>query len=169
MSRVIKSVNTEAVPRKLPTAAMIRSILVPIDFSGPSDNALEYAISLVRQFDAKLILLHVVQPFPTPDFDYYPIAMESEKVMSKGKQRLEQVAAKAGVDPEVISQVLVRIGVPYREITDAARTSNVDLIVIATHGYTGVAHVFMGSTAERVVRHAQCSVLVVRGQPDHVP
>ena len=62
----------------------------------------------------------------------------------------------------VVEQTLVRHGVPYVEVTDAARTLKMDLIVITTHGYTGLKHVFLGSTAERIVRHAPCPVLTVR-------
>ncbi len=144
--------------------AVIRSILVPVDFSEPCDRAVQCAVSLAGQFGATLTLLHVVEPVPTPDFAYYPLAMESDKVMSRAKERLERVAAKMDEHPNLIGRILVRIGVPYREIADVARNLKVDLIVISTHGYTGLAHVFMGSTAERVVRHAQCPVLVVRGQ-----
>ena len=144
----------------------IKSILVPIDFSKPAEKALDYAISLGKQFGAKLTLLNVIEPFPTPDFAYYPLVMENDKVVAETKKRLEQVPVKAGVKAELVEKLLVRNGVPFREITDAARMLKVDLIVISTHGYSGLAHVFMGSTAERVVRHAECPVLVVRGRPE---
>ena len=62
----------------------------------------------------------------------------------------------------VRGQALVRLGQPHREITEAAKELHVDLIVLATHGYTGLKHAFLGSTAERVVRHAPCPVLTVR-------
>jgi universal stress protein A len=151
--------STSAPPR-------IRSILVPIDFSKPSERALEYAISLAKQFGAKLTLLSVIEPFPTPDFAYYPLVMENDRIVAETKRRLEQVPTKAAVASKFVEKTLVRNGVPYREITDAARTLRADLIVISTHGYSGLAHVFMGSTAERVVRHAECPVLVVRGRPE---
>jgi universal stress protein A len=144
----------------------IQSILVPIDFSKPSEKALDYAISLAKQFGAKITLLSVIEPFPTPDFAYYPLVIENDQIIVATKKRLEQVPVKTGVKSELIEQTLVRNGVPFREITDAARMLKVDLIVISTHGYSGLAHVFMGSTAERVVRHAECPVLVVRGRPE---
>ena len=144
----------------------IRSVLVPIDFSEPSEKALDYAVSLAKQFGAKLTLLSVIEPFPTPDFAYYPLVMENDKMVAETKKRLEQVPVKAGVKKELIEKTLVRNGVPFKEITAAARSLKVDLIVISTHGYSGLAHVFMGSTAERVVRHAECPVLVVRGRPE---
>ena len=153
--------------RRKPTSfpGRIRSILVPIDFSKPSEKALEYAVSLAKEFGAKLTLLNVIEPFPTPDFAYYPLVMENDKIAAETKMRLEQVSAGAGLK-ESAAKTLVRNGVSFREITDAARTLKVDLIVISTHGYSGLAHVFMGSTAERVVRHAECPVLVVRGQTE---
>ena len=142
----------------------VRSILVPIDFSEPSEKALNYAAAMAQKFGAKIVLLNVTEPFPTPDFAYYPLAMEKDKVAQKARRELERVQLKHELDPTLIEKLLVRHGVPYREITDAAKTLKVDLIVIATHGYSGLAHVFMGSTAERVVRHAHCPVLVVRGK-----
>jgi universal stress protein A len=164
----LRAVNRlEAKPQKsavIPNC--VRSILVPIDFSKASEKALDYAVSLAKQFSAKLTVLSVVEPFPTPDFAYNPLVMENDKVVAATKRRLEKVTANAGVASEFVEKTLVRNGVPYREIVDAARTLKVDLIVISTHGYSGLAHVFMGSTAERVVRHAECPVLVVRGRSD---
>ncbi|HEY0549132.1 MAG TPA: universal stress protein [Verrucomicrobiae bacterium] len=150
----------------LPTNRQIRSILVPIDFSPPSKEALKAAAGFARQFGAKLTLLNVVAPVATPDFAYHPLMMENDKIMAQSKRELERVPKTEDVDSELVEKVLVRYGVPYREITDAARTLKVDLIIIATHGYSGLAHVFMGSTAERVVRHAECPVLVVRGRKE---
>jgi len=141
----------------------IRSILVPLDFSGPSEKALKQALDLARQFGAKLTLLHVVEPVAMPDFAYYPLMMEDDKVMAAARKHLDQALTKQGIGTELIEKVLVRKGAAHREITDAARSLKVDLIVIATHGHTGLAHVLLGSTAERVVRHAECPVLVVRG------
>ena len=148
--------------------AQVRSILVPIDFSTASEKALNYAVRLANQFNAKLTLLNVVEPIATPDFAFYPLAMENDKVLAKAKEHLKRACAKASVDDELIERFVVRNGAPFREIVDAARTLKVDLIVISTHGYSGLAHVFMGSTAERVVRHAECPVLVVRGRPEKV-
>ena len=150
----------------LPVNRQIRSILVPIDFSQPSKEALKAAAGFARQFEAKLTLLNVVEPVATPDFAYFPLVMENDKVMAQSKRELERVPGSDCIDSALVEKVLVRHGVPYREITDAARTLKVDLIIISTHGYSGLAHVFMGSTAERVVRHAECPVLVVRGRKE---
>ena len=142
----------------------IRSILVPIDFSEPSKEALKAAAGFARQFGAKLTLLNVVEPVATPDFAYFPLVMENDKVIARCKQELEKLTNSEGIEPALVEKTLVRNGVPFKEITNAARTLKADLIVISTHGYTGLAHVFIGSTAERVVRHAHCPVLVVRAQ-----
>ena len=116
-----------------------------------------------EQFGAKLTLLNVVEPVATPDFaKSFPLAMENDEVMAECKRELERVVKQAGVSPKLIEKTLVRFGRSFHEIADAARTLKVDLIVIATHGYTGLKHALLGSTTERVVRHAPCPVLVVR-------
>jgi nucleotide-binding universal stress UspA family protein len=126
----------------------IKSILVPLDFSAPSMKALDYAVAVAKQFRAKLTLLHVVEPIATADFAAsVPLVMEDDKVMAAHR---------------MLEMVLVRFGRSFHEIAEAARTRKVDLIVISTHGYTGLKHALLGSTTERVVRHAHCPVLVVR-------
>jgi universal stress protein A len=135
----------------------IKSILVPLDFSIESKKALAYAISFARQFGAKLTLLHVVEPIPET-----VLAMENEKVMENCKRALALVVKANRIEQNLMEKILVRYGRSFNEIAEAARTLKIDLIIIATHGYTGLKHVFLGSTTERVVRHAPCPVLVVR-------
>lgn len=142
----------------------LRSILVPIDFSPDSTEALKYAAMLAGQMGAKLILLNVVQPMTGPDFVYFPLVMENDKAMASSERELERIPASQGVDSSLIDRFVVRYGVPFQEITAAAKSLKADLIVISTRGYTGLKHVLLGSTAERVVRHAGCPVLVVRAQ-----
>ena len=149
--------KTRTAPRR------IKSILVPIDFSAPSKQALAYAVPFAEQFGAKLTLLNVVEPVATPDFaTSFPLAMENDRVMAECRRELERVVKQAGIDPGLVAKTLVRFGRSFHEIADAARTLKVDLIIIATHGYTGLKHALLGSTTERVVRHASCPVLVVR-------
>jgi len=88
--------------------------------------------------------------------------LETDKVKSAAKAQLEKVCRDALLPAKMVERVLVRYGTPFAEIADAARTLKADLIILTTHGYTGLKHVFMGSTAERVVRHAPCPVLTVR-------
>ena len=138
----------------------LKNILVPIDFSKISEKALEYAVPLAKQFDAKITLLHAIEPAPYPvDLTYLPM---SEGVwIGPVKKELDTLAKKA-IEPEILKEVLVAVGTAFEVITNVAHDCQADLIVITTHGYTGIKHVFMGSTAERVVRHAPCPVLVVR-------
>jgi nucleotide-binding universal stress UspA family protein len=141
----------------------IKTILVPTDFSPESEKALAYAVPFARQFKAKLTLLHVVEPVATPDFaKSFPLALEDDKVTAECKRHLERVVKDLKIVPKLIEKALVRHGRSFHEIADAARTLKVDLIIISTHGYTGLKHALLGSTTERVVRHAPCPVLVVR-------
>src|SRR5205085_4738675 len=97
-----RAMKSESIARRRPTA--IRSILVPIDFSASAERALEFAESLAKQFGAKLTLLNVVEPFPTPDFAYYPLVMENEKVQAKSKEELGRVLTRAGIDAGLVEK-----------------------------------------------------------------
>ena len=88
--------------------------------------------------------------------------LESELRSSAAKQ-LEAMAAKE-LPAEISRDTTVRVGRPFHEIVEAAREGNADLIILATHGHTGLKHMLLGSTAENVVRHASCPVLIVREQ-----
>jgi nucleotide-binding universal stress UspA family protein len=146
----------------VPSLLNIKSILVPIDFSATSLKALSYAVRFAEQFGGKITLLSVVEPVATPDFGAFPLMMEPEKAKQATKNQLDSVVRKAGIPERLLEKSLVRYGSPFVEITEVARTLKVDLIILTTHGYTGFKHVLMGSTAERVVRHAPCPVLTVR-------
>ena len=147
----------------LPVPLHIRSILVPLDFSAPSQQTLTAAVAFARRFKAKLILLHVVEPVATPDFlASSPLMLANDQVMAAAHRELTKLVAANRIPRGIVGQVLVRFGRSFHEIADAARTLKVDLIVISTHGYTGLKHMLLGSTAERVVRHAPCPVFVVR-------
>jgi universal stress protein A len=138
----------------------LKSILVPMDFSKISEKALEYAVPLAKQFGAKISVLHVMEPPPySIDLTYLPMG-EGFPIGSM-KKELEALATKT-IEPNLLKDVIVQIGTAFEVITNVARDLEADLIVITTHGHTGLKHVFMGSTAERVVRHAPCPVLVVR-------
>jgi len=137
-------------------AFQIKKILVPVDFSDCSKKALQYAIPLARQFGAELTLLHVVQPYP-PMPEMGPVDVETIQ------DAHEQLATFRGAVGDVVpSNTIVRTGSAHVEIIDAAKEFDIDLIVLSTHGRTGLEHVLLGSTAEKVVRHAGCPVLVVR-------
>ncbi|EEF62863.1 universal stress protein [Pedosphaera parvula] len=141
----------------------LKNIMVPVDFSEFSKRALEYALPLAEKFGAKIILVHVIEPTFYPDNVMIPAETEEVNAImaSEGRKMLDQLGAekiKSGID----SQKIITTGRPYNEIIQAAASQHADLIIMATHGYTGLKHMFMGSTAERVVRHAPCPVLVVR-------
>jgi universal stress protein A len=142
-------------PEVLP-AFKLKKILVPVDFSDCFKKALQYAIPFARQFDAELKLLHVVEPYPAvPEMG--PVDVETLQV---GRAQLE--ALRRAIGEAVPASTLLRTGVPNIEIVQAAKELGIDLIILSTHGRTGLAHILLGSTAERVIRHAPCPVLVVR-------
>ncbi len=146
-----------------PVRFRIRKILVPVDFSGPSQKALRYARPFAEQFGASLTLIHVMEPiyYPT-DFGYVPMAPQEaeEQRLVELQRRLKQLGAELGATVSV--QTVVRVGRAWKEIVDAAKAQGTDLIIVATHGYTGLQHALLGSVAEKVVRHAPCPALVVR-------
>ena len=140
----------------------VRRIVVPIDFSPESKKALQYASKLASQFGAALKLLHVVETAPfINDLPNVVLTRSDQEIAKESKVRL-QALAKDEIDELIPVQSRVRIGKPYHEIVSFAKVADADLIVIPTHGYTGLKHTLLGSTAERVVRHATCPVLVVR-------
>ncbi|HZR78416.1 MAG TPA: universal stress protein [Chthoniobacterales bacterium] len=145
-------------------AINLKRILVPVDFSPLSKKAMLYAARLAQQFSAEINLLHVVEPEIPPAFDGYMIAMPpmtngSSAARSGQMKALVNATRNAGV---ARVSATVRCGIASIDIVEAAKEFDVDLIVIATHGYTGWKHFAIGSTAERVVRAAPCPVLVVR-------
>lgn len=141
----------------------IKSILVPTDLSPASKKALAYAVAFAEKFGAKLTLLHVVAPIEALNYtSAFPLFLPDDKIKAICTGLLEQMVKEEAIDPKLIEKMLVRNGRAFHEITEAAKTLNVDLIIISTHGYTGLEHALLGSTTERVVRHARCPVLVVR-------
>ena len=142
----------------------IKHILVPIDFSEHSKNALKYAIPYAVQFNASLDLLYVVEPTIYPaDFSFGQVGFPNieEELRKRGDEELNALLRNE-IKGRVPAEALVRTGKPFYEINEYAREKNIDLIIIATHGHTGVEHILFGSTVEKVVRKAPCPVLVVR-------
>ena len=152
----------EKLVRAKPTGIALKRILVPVDFSPLSKKALQYALRFVEEFNAEMKLVHVVEPVVPPAFDGWMIAPPVSSTYADGAKKLRRLASSvqtADINP---LQSTVRTGLPAHEIVEAAKELDVDLIIIATHGYTGWKHFAIGSTAERVVRAAPCPVLVVR-------
>ena len=147
----------------------LQRILVPTDFSKSSENALRYAVAFVEKFGAQLYLLHVVQDLTWFIPEAILVAPASippaEQFHTAARTALDRVLAGI-TSPGIKTQADVRQGSPFQAIVEFAREQNIDLIVMGTHGHTGLAHILLGSTAERVVRRAPCPVLTVR-HPEH--
>jgi universal stress protein A len=145
------------------TPLSVKKILVPVDFSVASKNAFKYALRLAEEFAAELTLLYVLAPAPSRSFASIPGAPAfSESDLSDTEKNLRALIASTRNGSVQRVRSTMRIGVPSHEIVEMAKDADTDLIVIATHGYTGWKHFCIGSTAERVVRAAPCCVLVVR-------
>jgi nucleotide-binding universal stress UspA family protein len=140
----------------------LRNILVPTDFSEPSKKALSYALCLAKQNGAKITLLHVLEPILVYPDAVYPVMMDANFGPSDAKNAFLKLRKEEHVDAHLLQATVIRQGTAHQEIVQAARDLETDLIIIATNGHTGLAHVLLGSTTERVVRHAPCPVLVVR-------
>jgi universal stress protein A len=102
----------------------------------------------------------VIEPMGTPDLGAFPLMAEDRAGSQRARRRLQTVAGK--FEDEIPMTTIVRAGQPFEQIATAAREVEADLIIIATRGLTGLKHTLLGSTAERVVRHAPCPVLTVR-------
>lgn len=142
----------------------IQKILVPVDFSEYSKMALDYSIEFSKRFNSDLILIYVIEPIVYPsDFGLgqIPINQVDFEIQSKAEEELKKLIDEK-VPPEVKSSFVVRTGKPFLEIINAAQEFNCDLIIIATHGHTGIEHILFGSTAEKVVRKSPIPVLTVR-------
>jgi universal stress protein A len=142
----------------------IKKVLVPIDFSDYSKSALKYAVNFAKSFNADIILIYVVEPviYP-PDFSMGQIAMPSINTEwdDRAKDELQKLA-KSEIAGVASVKTIIKTGKPFVEIIETAKEENVDLIIIATHGHSGVEHILFGSTAEKVVRKSPCPVLTLR-------
>jgi universal stress protein A len=145
-------------------AIRIQRILLPTDFSVYSATAAKYACELAAKFDAELHLLHTLEAHlaSTPDFG---MGLDLPKYVSESKAAAETSLTDM-LDPawsagRTVVKAVVE-GSPKVEIVEYARKHDIDLIILTTHGRTGLAHVIMGSVAESVVRTAPCPVLTMR-------
>jgi len=147
----------------VPAPFKLTKILVPIDFSDCSKKALQYAVPFAKQFGATITLLHVVHVnyVGGPEFGAIDFQIPEADLRKSAEKQLTELASTE-VQPQAAAETLVRTGQEVLEIVDAAQKLESDLIIISTHGRTGLKHVFMGSVAENVVRLAPCPVLVVR-------
>ena len=148
----------------------LKKILCPTDFSENSEHALQFALALATLSQANLQLFHVVEPITYPQSTelFEPVLDEVELMMKMEaafqKQLEDQVAALKEEYSEITAKQVT--GTTFLEIIKVARDEGADMIVMGTHGRTGLAHVLIGSVAERVVREAPCPVLTVK-HPQH--
>jgi nucleotide-binding universal stress UspA family protein len=144
-----------------------KRFLIPHDFSPYADRALTYAIDLGKALHAHLTLLHIIQSLPLAvgigdasaalaDTYLQDLESEANRRLNEAYRRVQQ----AGLQGDA----MVLHGVPFQTIIEVAADKHTDLIVMGTHGRTGLTHIFLGSVAEKVVRLASCPVLVVRDQ-----
>ena len=164
VARTLQSRKAPGSAQRKSSLLVLNRILVPIDFSAHSKNALRYAVPLARQFGASIHLVYVVEPTVYPaDLGFGQVVYPSfeEELIDKGKEELENLI-KEEIRGFATASVTVRTGRPHQEILLEAKEQNADMIVMATHGHTGVEHMLFGSTAERIVRNAKCPVLTVR-------
>lgn len=144
---------------------MFKRILVPMDFSAPSDAALDYARSVATRFDASLHLLHVAEdPYRalyTAEVFVPEVEGLRDEILDDATGRLKDRLRASDVN-ELHATVDVAMGTPAGCIVEYAGAHEIDLIVMGTHGRGGMSHLLMGSVAERVVRTAPCPVMTIR-------
>lgn len=132
-------------------------VLFPTDFSTLSDAALQHATTLAKERGAKLLIVHVEEPPPAYAGEMYYGLTEPDQAQLK-----KMLQAVVPPDASVPYEHRLVIGEPATEITELAKSEDVDLVVLATHGRTGLMRLLMGSVAEAVVRQAPCPVLTIR-------
>ena len=132
----------------------IQHVLVPLDFSGKSRQALRYAVPLAQKFAARIHLVHVLPPPGKAEL------AALAQLKHEAIKRLGEMSAL--LPPQLRAGNAVLVGKPAEEILTLAERNNIDLIVLTTKGRTGLARVLVGSTAESIMRHAPCPVLSVR-------
>jgi nucleotide-binding universal stress UspA family protein len=141
----------------------IKNILLPTDFSSLSLSVSEYAINLAEQYSAKLHVLHVLEKTP-PILTIRSLDLSEEKIIKTIEQdaqkKLDSVIKKIKKNKNIEVEPVMLKGIDYEEIIKYSEKSKIDLIVIATHGRTGIMHTFLGSVAEKVIRLSKIPVLV---------
>jgi len=149
----------------------IKNILCPVDFSDSSHYALEHAVELARLCHADIEILHVMEPsaYELPEGVEIP-SFSSREVETHYRrsitERLEHMAVTVANDGVNIS-IHLATGLPFVQIVKRATEQSFDMIVMGTHGRSGLLHMLLGSVTEKVIRTAPCPVLTVR-HPDHV-
>jgi nucleotide-binding universal stress UspA family protein len=147
----------------------IDKILFPTDFSEHSEHALSYALSFAKEYGAKVHVLHVIEDVQYLANAYMfdvPVMPSFADIEQSRLKEMQEFIERVITDPTIEIEKTIKRGRPFIEIIRTAREEDVDLIVIATHGRSGLEHVLFGSVAEKVVRKAPCPVLSIR-RPGH--
>jgi len=148
----------------------VKTILVPSDLSEHAEYAFTWALEMAEKWGAKVIVMNAAPMFSHlayPESVYMvDLAKMEAEILADAEKKLREFIAKKGTSTVSVEPRAV-LGDPFWEICKAAEQNQADLIIMGSHGRTGLAHVLLGSVAERVVRHAPCPVLVARlPQPD---
>lgn len=140
------------------------TILVAIDFSDSSDNAFQYALSIAKKYAAKLLILHVInEPVDLRGFYVPHISFEKlEEEIEEGANKMMDSFCHQHMGDFTNYESFIVSGMPYEQIIGQGVEKNADLIVLGTHGRTGLDHVLFGSTAAKVVRKSSLPVLTIR-------
>jgi nucleotide-binding universal stress UspA family protein len=141
------------------------TILHPTDFSPSSEEAFHLACDLARECDARFIVVHAVEPAPAMVGEAALVPLELDELREEARHKMDDLQP---TDPGVHMETMVRDGPAPAVILDAADEFDADLIVMGTHGRTGLSRLFLGSVAELVLRRARCPVLTVK-DPAHAP
>ena len=140
-------------------------VLFPTDFSPYSEKGLPYAVNLCKEFGATLVLLHINDlPLILPEYLPELSTSPTQDLEEYGQESLERLAAQV---TEVPVETIQATGRPHTEIAKIVEEQDIDLVVMPTHGRSGISHLLLGSVAEKVIRAAKCPVLTVR--PDKIP
>ncbi|MFQ5589058.1 MAG: universal stress protein [Nitrospiria bacterium] len=140
-----------------------KSILVGTDFSDYSERAIAHASVLAKQFDAKITLLHVIESFSYSLTDSMTVVGHDQALSTTAAALLENLQNTL-IDEGLSVDRLLEHGAPYKQIIKIAEEKSVNLIVVGTHGRTGMEHLLLGGVSEKVVRLAKCPVLTVPGK-----
>jgi universal stress protein A len=142
---------------------MFKKIVCPIDFSEFTDEILKYAVNITKKFNAELHLIHII-----PNLNYftpYESFLTPENLVAIEKnieKEVEKDFEKVMKDINMPLKKIVKTGVTFVEIIDYIKEEDIDLVVMGTHGRSGIEHILIGSVAEKVVRKSPCPVLTIR-------
>jgi len=142
---------------------MFKKIVCPVDFSEFTDDILKYATNIAKKYDAELHLLHVI-----PNLNYFTpyesfLTPENLVLMEKNiEKEVEKDFEKIIQSIDISVKKIIKTGVIFVEIMDYIKEENIDLVIMGTHGRSGIEHILIGSVAEKIVRKSACPVLTIR-------